>query len=111
MTDLPPDLPRLRTLETWISLALDEVRARITAVEQRQREQQVGEERRPPVPDWVIETGIGADRPRLYVHAGGCHMAGKRVHAVPREEAAAAVADGVEACSHCGADEALGGLD
>ncbi|MGW3404627.1 DUF6233 domain-containing protein [Streptomyces zhihengii] len=35
-------------------------------------------------------------------------MAGKRVHAVPREVAAQAVADGVEVCSHCRADMALG---
>ncbi|WP_329469650.1 DUF6233 domain-containing protein [Streptomyces sp. NBC_01723] len=30
MTDLPPDLPRLRTLETWLAYTLDEVRAAIT---------------------------------------------------------------------------------
>ncbi|MGW2116030.1 DUF6233 domain-containing protein [Streptomyces zhihengii] len=111
MTDLPPDLPRLRTLETWIVLELRQVQAQIAAVEQREREQQVGLERRPPTPAWVIETGIGADKPRLYVHAGGCHMAGRRVHPATREEAASAVADGVEACSHCGADNQLGTLD
>ncbi|MFD4977414.1 hypothetical protein [Streptomyces sp. NPDC058424] len=26
MNDLPPDLPRLRTLETWLVLTLDRVR-------------------------------------------------------------------------------------
>ncbi|MEW2556978.1 DUF6233 domain-containing protein [Streptomyces zhihengii] len=84
------------------------MRERIAAVERREREQRAGEARRPPTPDWTVETGIGADRPRLYVHVGGCHMAGKRVHAVTRAVAARAVADGVEACSHCRADTALG---
>ncbi|MFE7379108.1 DUF6233 domain-containing protein [Streptomyces zhihengii] len=48
-----------------------------------------------------------ADRPRLYVHVGECHMADNRVHAVMCDVAARASADGVEACSYCGADAAL----
>ncbi|QNP67994.1 DUF6233 domain-containing protein [Streptomyces genisteinicus] len=108
MTDLPPDLVRLRTLEMWLVLSLDRVRERIAELERREREQRVGEARRPPTPAFTVETGIGADRPPLYVHVGGCHMAGQRVHAVSRGAAAQAVADGVEACSHCRADTELG---
>ncbi|MBM9623992.1 DUF6233 domain-containing protein [Streptomyces zhihengii] len=85
------------------------VRERIADLERQDRERRAGEERRrPPVPAWVIETGIGADRPRPYVHVGGCHMAGCRVYPAAREEAAAAAADGVEACTHCQADTLLG---
>lgn len=108
MSDLPPDLPRLRTLETWLVMSLDRVRERIAAEEQRERERRHGLAVRPPVPDWQIEVGIGASRAPLYVHVGGCRMAGKRVRAVSREAAARAVADGVEACSHCRADTELG---
>jgi hypothetical protein len=108
MSDLPPDLPRLRTLETFLVMLLGRVRERIAAVERRERERQRRTEARPPVPDWVIEAGIGASHAPLYVHVGGCHMAGKRVKAVSREVAARAVADGVEACSHCRADTELG---
>lgn len=45
----------------------------------------------------------GGDAP-----ADGCDTAGNRVQAVTRDIAARAAADGVEACSHCGADAALG---
>lgn len=34
--DLPPDLPRLRTLETWAAHYLMRIRARIVAVERQQ---------------------------------------------------------------------------
>ncbi|MDQ0848042.1 hypothetical protein [Streptomyces sp. V1I6] len=49
MSDLPPDLPRLRTLEHWLTLSLDRVRERISFLEQRQREQAHGAAVRPPV--------------------------------------------------------------
>lgn len=111
MSDLPPDLPRLRTLERWLILSLDRVQERIAAEEQRERERQHGIASRPPVPDWVIEIGIGANHAPLYVHIGGCHMAGKRVRAASREVAARAITDGVKACSHCRPDTELGVLD
>ncbi|MGW3502999.1 hypothetical protein ACWDMY_20200, partial [Streptomyces globisporus] len=37
--DLPPDLVRLRTLETWAAHYLTRIRARIAAVERQQQEQ------------------------------------------------------------------------
>ncbi|QNP67109.1 DUF6233 domain-containing protein [Streptomyces genisteinicus] len=108
MSDLPPDLPRLRTLETWLALALARVRERIADEERRERERRRGERTRPPAAEWLIETGIGEGHRALYVHTGGCHMAGKRVRGVSRDAAARAVAEGVEACSHCRADTGLG---
>lgn len=110
MNDLPPDLPRLRTLETWLQLTLDEVRAAITAAEKRETERQRGIERRPPAPDWLLEFSLGGRHP-LAVHTGGCHMAGKRPHGVTRETALQALADGVTACTHCRPDSELGYLD
>jgi hypothetical protein len=111
MSDLPPDLPRLRTLEHWLTLSLDRVRERITFHEQRQHEQAHGAAVRPPVPDWILETGIGQRREPLYVHVGGCHMAGKRQHPIDRAQAIRALSDGVEACAHRRADTALHVLD
>jgi len=111
VNDLPPDLPRLRTLETWLTLTLDQVRRQIAAVEQRETERQRGIAARPPEPDWLIEQGINRDSPAVYVHVGGCHMAGKRSRGVGRDVALRALADGVPACSHCRPDSELGYLD
>ncbi|WP_053751906.1 DUF6233 domain-containing protein [Streptomyces sp. MMG1533] len=110
MTDLPPDLPRLRTLETWLALTLDQVRAAIAAAEQRDAERQHGEQTRPPAPDWLLELGLNRDSPPVQVHAGGCWNAGKRSRGIAREEALRALADGVKACGACRPDTELGFL-
>ncbi|MFJ2303742.1 DUF6233 domain-containing protein [Streptomyces sp. NPDC087787] len=111
MNDLPPDLPRLRTLETWLVYSLGRVRERIAEVERREVERQRGEQVRPPTPDWVLEQALNRDALPVTVHVGGCHMAGKRQRGVPREAALRALAEGVPACSHCRPDTALGVLD
>jgi hypothetical protein len=108
---LPPDLPRLRVIETYLAVMLRLVREAIAAAETREQERERGAEHRPPVPDWVLETGIGSGHGAVYVHIGGCHMAGKRVRAVGRDVALRAIAEGVEACSHCRPDTELGVLD
>ncbi|MCX4704387.1 DUF6233 domain-containing protein [Streptomyces sp. NBC_01373] len=110
MHDLPPDLPRLRTLETWLQLNLAQVRQAIAAAEQREAERQRGIEHRPPTPDWMIQYSLGGRHP-LHVHTGGCHMAGPRPKGVTREAALRALADGVTACSHCRPDSELGFLE
>jgi hypothetical protein len=107
MYDLPPDLPRLRTLETWLAVSLDRVRQRIATEEQRQAE--VAARRPlPPAPDWLIEQDL-TGRPTV-LHAGDCHMKGKRVRAATVDQARHALAD-LEACQHCRPDTALGVLD
>ncbi|WP_371602311.1 DUF6233 domain-containing protein [Streptomyces sp. NBC_01220] len=110
MNDLPPDLPRLRTLETWLAMSLARVRAQISAAEQRETERRQGEERRPPAPDWIIELGIGQGAPPIEVHAGHCHAAGKRRRTIDRDQARTLLADGVRACVHCRPDTDLGVL-
>ncbi|WP_018528884.1 MULTISPECIES: DUF6233 domain-containing protein [unclassified Streptomyces] len=47
----------------------------------------------------------------MYVHVGGCHMAGKRSRAATRDQARQALAAGVDECPHCRPDTALGVLD
>ncbi|MFE6977232.1 DUF6233 domain-containing protein [Streptomyces sp. NPDC057682] len=108
MYDLPSDLPRLRTLEHQLSIWLGHIRAAIAAAEQREAERRQGEERRPPVPDWIVELGIGVGRPPSEVHAGHCYAAGKRRRAIDRDEARALLASGVRACTRCRPDTDLG---
>lgn len=109
MSDLPPDLPRLRTLETWHVTQLDRIRAAIAAAQQREAEEQ-RKQPPPPPPDWVIQHGIGQGGPPLAVHVGGCGLAGGRVKPISREQALRALADGVEACQVCRPDTELGWL-
>lgn len=111
MTDLPPDLPRLRTLETWLALQLQQVRQRIADVQRREGEKQRGAEARPPQPDWLLESGLNRDAAPVAVHTGDCHMVGKRARGVPRDLALRALAEGVEACGHCRPDVELGYID
>ncbi|WP_333741627.1 DUF6233 domain-containing protein [Streptomyces sp. IBSBF 2806] len=102
--DLPPDLERLHTLRVWHTMWLDRIDAKIEAVQQRQAEVEQGRARRPPLPEWTVELGIGAGRPPVQVHAGDCHAAGKRRRAVDRDEAAASWPT---ACTHCRPDTRL----
>jgi hypothetical protein len=111
VTDLPPDLLRLRTLETWLQLALDEVRRAIAAAETREQERQRGIETRPPAPDWLIELGLNRDAPPVQLHMGDCWNAGKRHKGISRDEALRALTDGVKACGACRPDSELGFLD
>lgn len=112
MTDLPPDLPRLRTLETWLAYTLERVRQQIAEAERREAERRRGIEARPPTPDWLLELGLNRDSPAVYVHCGGCWNATKRSRAIDRAAALRALTeDGVPACSHCRPDTALGVLD
>lgn len=111
MNDLPPDLSRLRTIETWLALNLDQVRRAIVAAELREQERQRGADARPPQPDWLLENGLGRDTPPVYVHVGDCHMAGKRSRGVDRATAQRALTEGVDACPHCRPDSELGYLD
>lgn len=66
---------------------------------------------RPAPPQWLVELGIGAGRPPVRVHAGTCHMAGKRRQAVSQEEARRLLASGLRACTHCEPDVQLRIID
>ncbi|MET7857813.1 DUF6233 domain-containing protein [Streptomyces sp. NPDC005318] len=110
MFDLPPDLPRLRTLRTWYGMWVGRIDEAIVAAEQREKERQQGEERGPPAPDWVMEFSIGAGARPIELHVGGCCAAVKRQRVITREQAPAALADGIRACIHCRQDTELGVL-
>lgn len=113
VNDLPPDLPRLRTLETWLAMSLDRVRQQIAAVEQQGKGQATAkqpEEPKPPrprTPDWGI-VGVGTGTPITEIHRGDCWAAGKALREVSRERAVAELADGARSCDVCRPDTALG---
>ncbi|MEU5583002.1 DUF6233 domain-containing protein [Streptomyces huasconensis] len=105
-------LDALRLLERVQLRDLARTRRWIAQEEQRQAEQAEGERRRPPVPDWIIEKGIG-DGPPAGVHVGGCYAAPKwpRALGVSREQAREALYQQVPACPHCHPDRDLGVVD
>jgi hypothetical protein len=111
VTNLPPDLPRLRVLETWLALTLAQVRQAIADAERRENERQRGEQARPAPPDWLLETGLNRDSPPVQIHTGDCWNKGKRVRGITRDEALRALADGVRACTACRPDTELGFLE
>jgi hypothetical protein len=108
MSDLPPDLPRLEVLRTWLRLTLAEVDARITQL----RAEQTAHQRAapPPAPDYRIQRSPGAGRVATSVHLGTCGIA-RKAPGVPEDAARRALADGVTACDICRPDTELGILD
>lgn len=100
----------LRFAERVAIQQLEQVRRWIRVEERREQERQRGLAARPPEPDWLIEQGL-AGRQAVYVHVGGCHMAGKRSRGVARDQVLRALTEGVPACPHCRPDTELGVLD
>ncbi|MFD6154474.1 DUF6233 domain-containing protein [Streptomyces sp. NPDC060243] len=56
----------------------------------------------------MAQLSIGRDRRAILVHAGGCHLIGKRSRGIARDQALRALAEDVEACDHRRPDNALG---
>ncbi|MEU6990427.1 DUF6233 domain-containing protein [Streptomyces sp. NPDC046465] len=110
-TPQPSRLEKLRIVEGFLRHQLGQVERWIAEEQQRQAEQTRGEQARPPVPDWLIEVGIGVDKLPVAVHVGGCHMMGKRIRGIPRDQALRMLTDGVPACTHCRPDTKLGVLE
>ncbi|MFF3643406.1 DUF6233 domain-containing protein [Streptomyces sp. NPDC002564] len=90
--------------------ALAEIDRWITDEERREAERARGAAARPPAPAWLIEGGSG--RPAIYVHEGGCHMAGKHTRGLTADQARQVLVEGqATACPHCRPDTLLGVLD
>ncbi|WP_030304025.1 DUF6233 domain-containing protein [Streptomyces katrae] len=110
MSELPPDLARLRTVVTYLRGELVRAERALSSAEERE----ALAARRMPAPEppaWLIERGIGAGRLPVRVHAGGCWDARKRCTAMSMEEVRRALAEGVPACPHCRPDAVLGMLE
>ncbi|MFB6873781.1 DUF6233 domain-containing protein [Streptomyces sp. NPDC056323] len=110
MSDSPSRLVMLRFLKRVQEQQLAQTDRWIADEERREAERQQGEERRPPTPDWVMELSIGVGAQPIEVHAGHCYAIGKRRRAISREQALAALAEGIRACAHCRPDTELGVL-
>ncbi|WP_327286593.1 DUF6233 domain-containing protein [Streptomyces sp. NBC_01205] len=110
MSELPPDLPRLRTVVQYLRNELARAERAVAAAEEREA---AAVRRRPPSPpaQWLIERGIGVGRLPVRVHVGGCWDTRKRCAPAGMEEARRALAEGVSACPHCRPNVALGMLD
>lgn len=110
MSDTPSRLVMLHFARRIAVQQVEQIDRWIADEERREAEQQQGEERRPPTPDWVVELSIGLGARPIEVHAGHCYAIGKRHRAISREQALAALAEGIRACAHCRPDTELGVL-
>ncbi|WP_329625843.1 DUF6233 domain-containing protein (plasmid) [Streptomyces sp. NBC_01255] len=112
MSELPPDLPRLRTLEHWLVLSLDRVRARIAEVEKREAAMRPVRAL-PEGPGWVLSYLREGGRPVAdSIHIGDCRMAGSHRKPLSRDEARHALTSGgIRACEICRPDSDLGILE
>ncbi|MFF8234721.1 DUF6233 domain-containing protein [Streptomyces caelestis] len=100
-------LALLRFLERVQERDLARTRRWIADEERREAERRVGEARRPPAPEWLIERGL--DRNNIVaVHTGECWDPGKRVRPATRAQAIEALRHQVPACSKCRPDTVLG---
>ncbi|MFJ6363396.1 DUF6233 domain-containing protein [Streptomyces globisporus] len=107
---MPPDLGRLRTLETWLTLTLDRVRQQIKDAEQRQQPAPTPPPAPTPrsrTPDWgIVQAGIGTSTTEI--HRGDCWAAGKTLQPITAERARTELADGAKSCDACRPDRPLG---
>ncbi|MEV8457703.1 DUF6233 domain-containing protein [Streptomyces sp. NPDC052095] len=120
-------LDKLKTLEKWLDWQLRQTRSRIRELEAQERkgrreqapgnvegqrkqapraEEQQGLPPRPQASAWAVTDG--ARTPQAEVHRGDCWAMGKQLRPVSREEAMAALADGVAPCDVCRPDRVLG---
>ncbi|MGW1768440.1 DUF6233 domain-containing protein [Streptomyces sp. NPDC002073] len=107
----PPDLGRLRIIETWCAVLLDAVRRQIADLERQEQVPQaaaVGSLLASAV-EWQIQYGIGAKHSVMLVHTGDCRLVSGRTRPATREQARDALRHPqVEACGICAADRELG---
>ncbi|WP_405715670.1 DUF6233 domain-containing protein [Streptomyces xanthophaeus] len=110
MSVLPPDLPRLRTLATYLRGELGRAERALSAAEEAEA---AAARRRPPLapPAWLVERKIGTGRPPVRVHAGGCWDTGKRLAPATPEQIRDLLAAGIPARTRCRPDTALGVLE
>ncbi|MFE3770916.1 DUF6233 domain-containing protein [Streptomyces sp. NPDC059122] len=103
---LPPDLPRLHAIETYLQLELERVHRRIVEVEQWEATRRASA--RPAVPrEWTLQMDIGADPRPVAVHHGQCTVRSARMRRITRRDAIEALAVGVQPCVLCQPDREL----
>lgn len=105
MNELPPDLPRLHTLETYLQLQLQAVRSRIAEIETAAPTTPATLPAE-ATPGWWRLQPNRAGRGGGILHRGDCpHAGGARLS---RAEALIALSEpGVEMCEQCQPQKAL----
>ncbi|AKL64141.1 MULTISPECIES: DUF6233 domain-containing protein [unclassified Streptomyces] len=118
MSVLPPDLPRLRTLVTYLRGELSRMEQALAAAEGRkaatvrkQAQPAPEPEPEPEPPAWLVERGIGVGRLPVRAHAGDCWDTRSRCAPASADQIRALLAQGIPACPHCRPDTALGVLE
>ncbi|MFF3748769.1 DUF6233 domain-containing protein [Streptomyces kronopolitis] len=106
MSELPPGLPRLRAIETYLRLPLDRVQQRVTEVEQWQATHRASARPSTP-PDRTVQMNVGAEGRPVVVHHGECTVGRPRLRPVTRQGAIEALTAGVVACALCHPDREL----
>ncbi|GAA2560096.1 DUF6233 domain-containing protein [Streptomyces albidoflavus] len=101
-------LELLRFAERVAERHLAEVKGWREEEERRRAERRTGKSRRPSSPDWVLEVGIGQGSPPVCVHVGGCEMASARVRPLSRLQVLEGLDRGIEPCTYCRPDSAVG---
>ncbi|MFF2404427.1 DUF6233 domain-containing protein [Streptomyces goshikiensis] len=112
MSVLPPDLPRLRTLVTYLRGELSRTEQALAAAEKR--EATTTRKQAQPAPEplaWLVERGIGVGRLPVRVHAGDCWDTRSRCAPADADQIRALLAQGIPACPHCRPDTTLGVLE
>ncbi|MFF9011162.1 DUF6233 domain-containing protein [Streptomyces goshikiensis] len=108
MSVLPPDLPRLRTLVTYLRGELSRTEQALASAEEcdaataRKQAQPA-----PESPAWLVERGIGVGRLPVRVHTGDCWDTRSRCTPAGADQIRALLAQGIPACPHCRPDTAL----
>lgn len=112
MYDLPPDLLRLRTLETYLAMLLGDVRERIAKAEQQQAAA-APVRARLEGPAYVLSYLRERGQPVVdSVHLGDCRQASHHTRPLTREQALQAITSGgIRACEICRPDSELGVLE
>ncbi|MBB4893579.1 hypothetical protein FHS39_002610 [Streptomyces olivoverticillatus] len=100
MNDLPPDLPRLRTLETYLELQLQRVRDAIEGLEPTKEETKAE--------GWVLQhIPSPRDKPLSWLHTSTCILAKGGARLTRREARLALAEAGVRPCETCHPERVL----
>ncbi|MBT1188998.1 hypothetical protein HET69_34705 [Streptomyces sp. CJ_13] len=113
MSVLPPDLPRLRTLVTYLRGELSRTEQALAAAEEREAAtaRKQATQASPEPAAWLVERGIGVGRLPVRVHAGDCWDTRSRCTPADADQIRALLAQGIPACLHCRPDTTLGMLE
>jgi nitrile hydratase subunit alpha len=102
VNDLPPDVHRLRVIETYLQLQLDQVREALRQAEKREADERRARQRAYAEQHWKLQPRRGTRE--CVLHRGGCGQWKRQMGYLDREEVLLALEDeaiAVEMCQVC----------